>query len=679
MAISHAFSNPVADGTVTSIVRPSDWNSAHNQFLTIAGNTAGQSTFSGTNIVIGGGPNVTLSGVNATRVDISAGAGGAGDGFNILAAGTQTAGTASTVVLSNANGISFGMSNSSQITASYTVPSTAGLISAVNVSAGTTSNNLSAITFNNTSGISFGLNGSVLTAAFLYSVSAGAALEAARGVTFSNSNNISFGLTNGVITASASAQSNQTGGIYVTAQSTGQSSSSTYDLRTLSFVPDGIISAGWSNGSFRVSATQSNQAFSAAGGSSAFQTLGFSDTNGVSFSNSNGSVVATVRTDYASAAHGHTLTISATSNTTQSSTGTMPMSSMIIAGAGGVSVGISNGSIVVSGAGAGTVNQTGPNIGVSNLGNTAGSTGTVSTGNVVFVGTNGITLSQSTGAIGSNATITIGAGQPVISSYQNVDWGPQFAFGIGGLTNSTSIGGAFMLPLSGSFSYLRMLASMSTNSTTIATIASATASASAGIFHTANAVIYSLGTGASSRSLMSVASGSGGFSFTQQISITNSTQYSVSQGVTFEVEGLAGRTNQTTQYSISNTNYSFTTNQIATLFSLDRFLDTPFANSLTPGPYWMLFGISTSSGSGGAAGLANMSNCHVRVGGVYINSGIDLRSIGIMGSTNRTSAGAMLGAASFSTNGGTTSALPMSALSWGSSGGKPFFQLIRQA
>lgn len=49
----------------------------------------------------------------------------------------------------------------------------------------------------------------------------------------------------------------------------------------------------------------------------------------------------------------------------------------------------------------------GVNAGVSNLGNTAGSTGTVSTGNVVLVGSDNITLSQSTGAAGSAATVSI--------------------------------------------------------------------------------------------------------------------------------------------------------------------------------------------------------------------------------------------------------------------------------
>ncbi len=82
MAISHVKSNIVPDwtGTVTignstggtqtvaatDLVRPVDWNSAHNQYYTLSGNTNGASTASGTNVVLSGGNNVTLVGGGAT-------------------------------------------------------------------------------------------------------------------------------------------------------------------------------------------------------------------------------------------------------------------------------------------------------------------------------------------------------------------------------------------------------------------------------------------------------------------------------------------------------------------------------------------------------------------------------------------------------------------------------------
>lgn len=64
------------------------------------------------------GAGIASVGISNGSVIISVPAGGAGDGYNILAAGTQTANTTGTVVFSNSNGVSFGMSNNSVITAS---------------------------------------------------------------------------------------------------------------------------------------------------------------------------------------------------------------------------------------------------------------------------------------------------------------------------------------------------------------------------------------------------------------------------------------------------------------------------------------------------------------------------------------------------------------------------------
>lgn len=69
MAVSHVKSNTIANwtGTVTvgnstggtqtiaasALVQPQDWNSAHNQYYSLAGNTTNASTASGTNVVFG--------------------------------------------------------------------------------------------------------------------------------------------------------------------------------------------------------------------------------------------------------------------------------------------------------------------------------------------------------------------------------------------------------------------------------------------------------------------------------------------------------------------------------------------------------------------------------------------------------------------------------------------------
>jgi hypothetical protein len=95
MTLLHAYSQTVADGTATSVVRPSDWNSQHKQFITLSGNTSGQSTISGTNIVYQGGNNVTLSAITA-----------AGAATIVVSGGntTQFAGTGTTLNLTNLSG-----------------------------------------------------------------------------------------------------------------------------------------------------------------------------------------------------------------------------------------------------------------------------------------------------------------------------------------------------------------------------------------------------------------------------------------------------------------------------------------------------------------------------------------------------------------------------------------------
>jgi hypothetical protein len=77
VAVSHVKSNVIADWAATTVtvanstggtntvnasdlVRPSDWNSAHAQYVTISGNTAGTANGSGTNLVFGGSNDMTL-------------------------------------------------------------------------------------------------------------------------------------------------------------------------------------------------------------------------------------------------------------------------------------------------------------------------------------------------------------------------------------------------------------------------------------------------------------------------------------------------------------------------------------------------------------------------------------------------------------------------------------------
>jgi hypothetical protein len=496
------------------------------------------------------GAGIASVGVSNGSVIISVPAGGGGgDGGNVLAAGTQTATTLGTVLFSNSNGVSFGMSGSTRITASvaaqilgiYAVSnSTQGSsgtidartlsfqgagIASVGVSNGSvvisvpagggvgdggnviiagtqTATTLGSVSFADSNGISFGLSGSTrLTASHNGLTSQSAqALSAANGsfafqtANFSNANGVSFGTSAGsAITASVAAQTAQTVGLYGSSNTTGQSSSSTVDARSLSIRGMGNISVGLSGGEFIISGSgggaadggvnlsaganslssglvvfsnsngisfalngstitashngltsQSAQALSAANGSFAFQTASFSNANGISFGTSAGSAITASHNALttaalsnhshgnptlaltnltgttASASNGFTLSLSAAvatagtvltayalGNSTVNSSGTLPLSAMSVRGYGVLSVGTSNGSLLLSTPD--PVDFTQLSVGFSTNGNTAGNTGLV-TGQMVLVGSNNITLSGSTNGNSMTVSVIGGAG-----------------------------------------------------------------------------------------------------------------------------------------------------------------------------------------------------------------------------------------------------------------------------
>lgn len=123
------------------------------------------------------------------------------DAIKSISAGTTRI-TSGEAVFSNSNGVSFGV-NGNTVTASV-----ATSLTNINVSAGTTSNNLSALVFSNSNGVTFGLNGSTVTAsaspppaAGIASISAGTTRVTSGEIVFSNSNGVSFGINGQTITA----------------------------------------------------------------------------------------------------------------------------------------------------------------------------------------------------------------------------------------------------------------------------------------------------------------------------------------------------------------------------------------------------------------------------------------------------------------------------------------------
>ena len=422
MQITHIKSNIVPDftGTVTvydnsgstqtvaatNLVRPSDWNSAHALAITLTGNTAGESTVSGTNIIWQGGPNITLSG-SAGTVLISGGAGGGGGVAVSAGAASVSNGT---VVFSNSHNVSFGL-NGSTVTASasYSQSTAPGAIAA-----GTQTATSGTMVFSNSNGITFGMSGSTritashnaITSQSNQAFSAVGGSSAFQTLSFLNANGLSFSNNGGGVQASYTVptQTVQTqsliAALYDGANSISTGTVRLSNLNGISFGINGQTLTGSHNGL----TSQSNQNVTAGNGGFAFQTLSFSNANGISFGTSAGSAITASHNAITSQSN-QQISGYAVSNTTQSSSGTLNAANLSFAGAGIASVGVSNGSVVISvpsggGAGDGVVS-----LGMSTEGNTAGTTGTVSSGRMIFVGSGPISLSQSQN--GQSGTLSI--------------------------------------------------------------------------------------------------------------------------------------------------------------------------------------------------------------------------------------------------------------------------------
>ncbi|HMI09726.1 MAG TPA: hypothetical protein VK497_05020 [Candidatus Saccharimonadales bacterium] len=328
--------------------------------------------------------------MNGGRINATIGGNTAGAGA-LVSSGTLTFAGGNNITLSQAGN-------------AITISGAAGGLTNINVSGSNSSSNMSAIKFSNSNGVSFGLTtGSVITASHNGLTSqSNQALSAANGsftfqtATFANSNGISFSTGTQGFYAShngITSQTNQTLGINVTGN-TLQTNSGTVDARSLTFNGLGGVSVGYSNGSVQISG--------GAGGGG----------GGIALANS--------QTTYTSgtanlAVAGGAMTIAST--TGQSFNFSVPQTSSLSA-TGALSIS-TNGSTISMGVPAFSA-------GISNIGNTAGTSGTASN-QVVFAGGNNITLSQSTDAGGNTITISAGAGggggAQTMDFYQNMDRG----------------------------------------------------------------------------------------------------------------------------------------------------------------------------------------------------------------------------------------------------------------
>lgn len=428
-------------------------------------------------------------------------------------------------------------------------------------------------------------------------------------LSFSAAGQVSAGFSNGSMVFSAT-QSNQTIGLYATSNTEGASSSSTFNATSLLFQGKGAASVGFSNGSIVIdapSAAAGNVTFSAGANSSGLGSVIFSNSNGVSFGLGAGSVIT------ASAA-----------------------------GGGGIGGGVSTG------------------------GNTAGSTGTVTTGNIIFVGSNAISLSQSTGAAGSAATITINSpatsslvgtngvslssnGSTItISGWTLPHFEPFPMLLSGSTTYAPAIGSIFLQPfvlpalISGG-RINRMTAFGSTASImrdSSANFASNTTGSRALRFQYSNVIgLYSLGAGTNSTRLESVWSSMHSLELSHTVSVASGAGVTMSASVRGTITYIASIDSAgaatTSSYSNSGSSSSASTamatsaltsvlSSIRNMLSSQILLPVPLNTTITPGLYWLAefwtTASSTTNTSGDALSVVN------RVGQAGFTSGTAYRN-----------------------------------------------------
>jgi hypothetical protein len=283
--ITHQLSATTPDDPAYEI-RPSHWNQEHVQALTLDGNTAGQSTWSGTNLVLQGGPNATLS-LNGNTLVFSGGVGAAGN-TGYLSADGNTA-SLGTVVFSNSNGIGFGIAGQT-LTASHNGLTTAAQSNHSHGNPTLNLTNLSGTTNSNSAGLTLSLSAA---APFVAGVSTGGNTAGDTGVTGTRvvlvgSNTITWSQTTGAAGATitvlgANTHDQQTGISGIVA------SDATYTSGTVSFSNQNGVTIGSSvNGATQYVRLSVATSYAASDHSHGNPTLALTNLSGTTASNSAG-------------------------------------------------------------------------------------------------------------------------------------------------------------------------------------------------------------------------------------------------------------------------------------------------------------------------------------------------------------------------------------------------------
>jgi hypothetical protein len=340
------------------------------------------------------GAGVASVGITGNSVVISVPAGGGGLTNINVSAGT-TSNNLSAITFSNSNGVSFGLNASN-----------------INLSAGTTSNNLSAAVFSNSNNVSFGLNGSTVTASATVAssqgsinVSAGTTSGNVSAVTFSNSNGFSFGLNAGTITGSYTVPT-------VPAQFSGGNSNLGNTLGDTGVVTGRLVLVGTNNITLSGSTNGGSMTISISGAAAAGNTgsisagttratLGevvFSNSNGISFGVNGQTVTGSVATSLTN--------INVSAGTTSNN-----LSAITFSNSNGISFGLNASTLTASVA-----------TSLTNINLSAGTTSnnlsaiTFSNSNNVSFGLNGSTVTATATVASTQGSIRISAGTTSVLS-----------------------------------------------------------------------------------------------------------------------------------------------------------------------------------------------------------------------------------------------------------------------
>jgi hypothetical protein len=360
----------------------------HN--MTLSGNTAGvMAQVSSGTLTLAGGNNITLS-QNGNAISIIGGAGGAGGAA--LSAGTQSVSTG-TVNFANSNGVTFGMSGSNQITASHN-----GITSQTNQTVGIYATG--ANTTGQSSSNTIDARSLVVSGQGMYAGMSGNTLQLSAATTYAASDhshgNPTLALTN--------------------LSGTTASASNGLTLSLSAAAPGAGGGAALSAGTQSVSTG----------------TVNFANSNGISFGMSGSNQITASYTVPTQSAQTANLYVS--SNSTQlSSTAGVDLRSITFQGAGNVSIGVSQGKVLVSGAGGAgggialANSQTTYTSGTANLIEGGGAITIASTTGQQFnfsvPATSSLSATGALSIVTNGSTISIGVPYDTNNFYQNMDRG----------------------------------------------------------------------------------------------------------------------------------------------------------------------------------------------------------------------------------------------------------------